>query len=295
MPDPSASGDGSISAAELAELRSVAQRDRDELKVRLKALNLKLGERLRLYNELMKVADKGAAVQPPPPPVVRPQLRVCFVCTANAFVYDDSPTKRLSAKEQGGDMRIRPTGGLTLTYAMVRYLLGRFGAERCAIIALDYVFPDPPCFKQWEGHTIIRATPAQMPDALRAYGLLDRWDVVLSANLSPQVVGFVNAHLAPAAPHARHGARHRVLKAAMCHDYSGSPFGPWSHLEETVDRGELRAALAGWALLCDSQHTAAYMVRHAAREGVALATARCSYGASSVSYTHLTLPTICSV
>ena len=58
-----------------------------------------------------------------------------------------------------------------------------------------------------------------------------------------------------------------LLKAAMCHDYLGAPFGPFTHV---ADPEALRAALSGWALLCDSQHTASYMERHAARERVPL-------------------------
>ena len=57
--------------------------------------------------------------------------RVCLVCTANAFIYDD--TERGSA-----NMAIRPTGGLTLTYALVRYLMAAFMGT-CTIVALDYM------------------------------------------------------------------------------------------------------------------------------------------------------------
>ena len=68
---------------------------------------------------------------------------------------------------------------------------------------------------------------------LSRHGLLDCWDVVVTANLSSEVVGWVCAHLPS-----------HALRVGMCHDYAGSPFGPWSHLEETVDRGELACEVA---------------------------------------------------
>ena len=118
---------------EMAALRLLAREDRAAMKARTKLLGLRLSDRLRLENSLIKTAT---ATSP---------RRVCLVCTANAFVYDDSPSKQLAANQQGGEMRLRPTGGLTLTYSLVRFLKQKYGAT---IIALDYVFVDePPCVK----------------------------------------------------------------------------------------------------------------------------------------------------
>ena len=121
----------------------------------------------------------------------RPQ-HICLVCTSNAFIYDDSPTKLMPSAQQGGDMRLRPTGGLMTTYALIRYLKRRYGAERCTIIALDFVFDDAPCVKQWEGHAIVRAPEAHAAAYLRKCGLLSGWDVIVASSLSLEVVSFID-------------------------------------------------------------------------------------------------------
>lgn len=262
----------SIADADMAELRRLRATP-DAMRAHAKTLGLKLRDRLRLENHLLK-APAADDAQSPPPPKRRPQ-RVCMVTTANAFIYDDSPSKLLPASEQGGNMRIRPTGGLTLTYALVRHVKKVYGAEQCSIIALDYVFHDaPPTIAYWEGHAIVRAPAAQMAAFLGSISLggkagLAPWDVVIAANLSSEVIGFVNANLGSAG-----------LKVAMCHDYAGAPFGPFTSVPADA-QAELAVKLGQrWALLCDSAHTAGYMERHAKREGVPLLASRRCYGAT---------------
>ena len=269
MPGPYPIGPD-LSTTDLAELRLLAHNDAKAMRLRTKALGLSLRDRLRLENSLIKSHDEPVAPPPATPPPKPRVKRVCLICTANAFIYDDSPSKLLPAEHQGGNMRLRPTGGLTLTYALVRHLVRAYGADSAAIIALDYVFHnEPPAIKSWEGHSIIRAPAAQMASYLSTLGLLDGWDVTITANLNSKVVTWVNAHLS-------HGT---TLKVAMCHDYSGSPFGPFTHVPRDEQR-LLSTALNQWALLCDSQHTADYMERHALREGVALIGCRRCYGAT---------------
>ena len=79
-------------------LRLAAERP-EALKARVKSLGLKLGERLRLEGALLKAAASRCS---------RQQLRVAFVVTANGFIYDDSPLRKLSREYHGGDMRVRP-------------------------------------------------------------------------------------------------------------------------------------------------------------------------------------------
>ena len=256
----------------------VQQGDRSALKERLTSLGFKIGHRLRLENELRQELHAAS----PASPLLNtpsPWLRVCFITTANAFIYDDSPTKLLPESEQGGNMKVRPTGGLMLTYSMVRYLKANFG-DACTIIALDYIFHDvAPSMKQWEGHTILRGPPGQMGDALAALGLLDVWwHVAITGSASRELVEWTNTHL----------DRSGLLKIAMCHDYCGSPFGPFSSVPLGEQPDVCRGLSTGrWALLCDSMHTASYMQRHARRESVGILTARCAYGAS---YDYFALP-----
>lgn len=98
-----------LSAADVASLRGAT---RAEIRAQLKALGLKLGDRLRLELQLTQSAAPAPDGPQEPPPRPPQPLRVCLVCTANAFIYDDSPSKLLPASQQGGDMRVRPTGGV---------------------------------------------------------------------------------------------------------------------------------------------------------------------------------------
>ena len=163
MPGPYPIGPD-LSATDLAELRLLAHNDATAMRARTKALGLSLRDRLRLENALIKSHDEPVAPPPATPPPKPRVKRVCLICTANAFIYDDSPSKLLPAEHQGGNMRLRPTGGLTLTYALVRHLVRAYGADSAAIIALDYVFHnEPPAIKSWEGHSIIRAQARRWP------------------------------------------------------------------------------------------------------------------------------------
>ena len=73
-------------------------------------------------------------------------------------------------------------------------------------------------------------------------------DVVVTTSLALDVVKWAAAHCDAQA------------FAAMCHDYSGAPWGPFGHVD-AKQRAPLRDALAGWNLLCDSKHVAEYHKR----------------------------------
>ena len=86
-------------------------------------------------------------------------------------------------------------------------------------------------------------------------------DVVVTTSLAFDVVNWAAAHC-------------EGRYCAMCHDYSGAPWGPFGHVD-AKQRAPLRDALAGPNLLCDSKHVTAYHER----AGPANVTPRLCYGA----------------
>ncbi|KAH8097330.1 glycosyl transferase [Aureococcus anophagefferens] len=200
-------------------------------------------------------APPQVAPQPPArPPYAGP--RVLMVTTANLFVYDNSG--------RSSDMTKRPTGGLTLTYALTRYAKRALAAR---VVAVDFVFKHYEReARRWEGLDVDCVRLGCDPQiAAGAY------DVVVVSSPELGVARWVSAHCdAP-------------LKIAMCHDYAGAPWGPFTNTDED-QREELYAVLAGWRLLTDSQHVADYHNRfapeaYAARGLPNPPTARQCYGA----------------
>ena len=195
------------------------------------------------------VRKRRSAPDPPQPtpatralPSMPAQPRVLLVTTANLFTYDGSG--------RTVDMAKRPTGGLTLTHALTRHV----HSLRGSIVAVDFVRTDyDVAERRWEGINIkcVRRGAAMHLDA----------DVVVTTSLALDVVKWAAAHCSG-------------TFCAMCHDYSGAPWGPFGHVD-AKQRAPLRDALAGWNLLCDSKHVTAYHERF----GPANVTPRLCYGA----------------
>ncbi len=192
---------------------------------------------------------RGAPDPPQPTPATRAlpsvpaQPRVLLVTTANLFVWDGG--------NRTVDMTKRPTGGLTLTHALTRHVHSLGGS----IVAVDFVHDGyDVAERRWEGIPIkcVRRGAAMHLSA----------DVVVTTSLALDVVKWAAAHCDAQA------------FAAMCHDYSGAPWGPFGHVD-AKQRAPLRDALAGWNLLCDSKHVAEYHKRF----GPASVTPRLCYGA----------------
>ena len=191
---------------------------------------------------------RGAPDPPQPTPATRalPSVpappQVLLVTTANLFTYDGSG--------RTVDMAKRPTGGLTLTHALTRHVHALGGS----VVAVDFVHDDDVAERRWEGIPIkcVRRGAAMHLDA----------DVVVTTSLALDVVNWAAAHC-------------EGRYCAMCHDYSGAPWGPFGHVD-AKQQTPLRDALAGWNLLCDSKHVAAYHERF----GPANVTPRLCYGAS---------------
>ena len=178
-------------------------------------------------------------------PSVPAQPRVLLVTTANLFVWDGS--------NRTVDMTKRPTGGLTLTHALTRHVHALGGS----IVAVDFVRDDYDVAERlWEDIPIKCVRRDAAVSRLTA-------DVVVTTSLALDVVKWASAHCEAQA------------LAAMCHDYSGAPWGPFGHVD-AKQRAPLRDALAGWNLLCDSKHVTAYHKRF----GPANVTPRLCYGAS---------------
>ena len=80
------------------------------------------------------------------------------------------------------------------------------------------------------------------------------------------------------------------MRCAMCHDYAGAPWGPFTNVDDDK-RAPLVEALRGWRLLTDSEHVAAYHNRFAPPlyEKDAPVARRC-YGACYGYYQSATLP-----
>jgi hypothetical protein len=211
-------------------------------------------------------APPQVAPQPPArPPYAGP--RVLMVTTANLFVYDNSG--------RSSDMTKRPTGGLTLTYALTRYAKRALAAR---VVAVDFVFKHYEReARRWEGLDVDCVRLGCDPQiAAGAY------DVVVVSSPELGVCRWVASHCdAP-------------LKIAMCHDYAGAPWGPFTNTDED-QREELYAVLAGWRLLTDSQHVADYHNRFApeaysARGLANPPTARQCYGACYGYYERHNMP-----
>ncbi|KAH8067168.1 glycosyl transferase [Aureococcus anophagefferens] len=134
-------------------------------------------------------------------------------------------------------------------------------------VAVDFVFKHYEReARRWEGLDVDCVRLGCDPQiAAGAY------DVVVVSSPELGVARWVSAHCdAP-------------LKIAMCHDYAGAPWGPFTNTDED-QREELYAVLAGWRLLTDSQHVADYHNRfapeaYAARGLANPPTARQCYGA----------------
>ena len=174
------------------------------------------------------------ATNPPP--------TILLVTTANLFTYDGSG--------RTVDMTKRPTGGLTLTHALTRHVHSLGGS----IVAVDFVRDDyDVAERRWEGIPIkcVRRGAAMHLSA----------DVVVTTSLALDVVNWAAAHCSG-------------TFCAMCHDYSGAPWGPFGHVD-AKQQAPLRDALVGWNLLCDSKHVTAYHERF----GPANVTPRLCYGA----------------
>ena len=173
-----------------------------------------------------------------------PKPQVLLVTTANLFTYDGSG--------RTVDMAKRPTGGLTLTHALTRHVHALGGS----VVAVDFVRDDYDIIaeRRWEGIPIkcVRRGAAMHLSA----------DVVVTTSLALDVVNWAAAHC-------------EGRYCAMCHDYSGAPWGPFGHVD-AKQRAPLRDALAGWNLLCDSKHVTAYHERFEP----ANVTPRLCYGAS---------------
>lgn len=176
-------------------------------------------------------------------PPVPAQPQILLVTTANLFVWDSS--------NRTVDMTKRPTGGLTLTHALARHVVHALGGS---VVAVDFVRDDyDVAERRWEGIPVkcVRRGAAMQLDA----------DVVVTTSMALDVVRWAAAHC-------------EGRYCAMCHDYSGAPWGPFGHVE-VEQREPLRDALAGWHLLCDSNHVTAYHRRF----GPASVTPRLCYGA----------------
>ena len=191
---------------------------------------------------------RGAPDPPQPTPATRalPSVpappKVLLVTTANLFTYDGSG--------RTVDMSKRPTGGLTLTHALTRHVHGLGGR----VVAVDFVRDEyESAERRWEGIPI-QCVRRGAPMHLSA-------DVVVTTSLALDVVNWAAAHC-------------EGRYCAMCHDYSGAPWGPFGHVD-AKQRAPLRDALAGWNLLCDSKHVTAYHRRF----GPANVTPRLCYGA----------------
>ena len=188
-------------------------------------------------------ATRALPSVPAQPQAVPAPPKVLLVTTANLFVWDGS--------NRTVDMTKRPTGGLTLTHALTRHVHALGGS----IVAVDFVRDDyDEERRRWEGIPIkcVRRGAAMHLSA----------DVVVTTSLALDVVNWAAAHC-------------EGRYCAMCHDYSGAPWGPFGHVD-AKQQTPLRDALAGWNLLCDSKHVAAYHERF----GPANVTPRLCYGAS---------------
>ena len=216
-----------------------------------------------------RAGEPKLAAPPPQPATSRPYdgPRVLMVTTANLFVYDNSG--------RSADLTKRPTGGLTLTYALARYAKRALGAR---IVAVDFVFKHYEReTRHWEGHAVDCVRLGCDPGiAAGAY------DVVVVSSPELGVARWAAAHCdAP-------------LKIAMCHDYAGAPWGPFTNVDE--DKQEpLYGVLRGWRLLTDSQHVADYHNRFAPEAYAARGldnppTARQCYGACYGYYERHTMP-----
>ena len=176
-------------------------------------------------------------------PPVPAQPQILLVTTANLFVWDGSNRTVAMTK--------RPTGGLTLTHALARHVVHALGGS---VVAVDFVRDDyDVAERRWEGIPVkcVRRGAAMQLDA----------DVVVTTSMALDVVRWAAAHC-------------EGRYCAMCHDYSGAPWGPFGHVD-VEQREPLRDALAGWHLLCDSNHVTAYHRRF----GPASVTPRLCYGA----------------
>ena len=181
-------------------------------------------------------------------PPVPAQPQILLVTTANLFVWDGSG--------RTVDMTKRPTGGLTLTHALARHVVHALGGS---VVAVDFVRDDyDVAERRWEGIPVkcVRRGAAMQLDA----------DVVVTTSMALDVVRWAAAHC-------------EGRYCAMCHDYSGVPWGPFGHVD-VEQREPLRDALAGWHLLCDSNHVTAYHPRF----GPASVAPRLCYGACYYGY-----------
>ena len=143
-----------------------------------------------------------------------------------------------------------PHRRINITHALTRHVHALGGR----VVAVDFVRDDyVTAERRWEGIPIkcVRRSAAIHLEA----------DVVVTTSLALDVVNWAAAHC-------------EGRYCAMCHDYSGAPWGPFGHVD-AKQRAPLRDALAGWNLLCDSKHVTAYHERF----GPANVTPRLCYGA----------------